>query len=107
MVAAPLATVEVAVDLPSSTASASTRLEPPIVLQLPLDGAVRVAGRPVPSGGLSAALLAESRGDHDARIHVQADRRVPYERLMATMDALQAAGYRRIALVGVEAGASR
>lgn len=107
MVAAPLATVDIAVDLPTSTASPLPRSAPPIVLQLPIDGGLRLAGRSVRPEELAAALAAASRGDREARIHVQADRRVPYERLMATMDALQAAGYRRIALVGVEAGASR
>ncbi|GAB3739522.1 TonB system transport protein ExbD [Silanimonas algicola] len=103
MVAAPLATVDVGVELPSSSATPTPRADRPVVLMLPIAGEMRLDGQTVETAALRNALVRATGGDRDARIHVQADRRVPYERLMATMDALHAAGYRRIALVGLEA----
>ncbi|MFN3965751.1 biopolymer transporter ExbD [Silanimonas lenta] len=107
MVAAPLSTVELDVDLPASRAAPAPRPEPVVVLTLPREGGWRLGGRALDDARLAAALREATGGDTGARIHLGADRTVPYERLMAAMDALREAGYTRVALVGLEAGKAR
>jgi biopolymer transport protein ExbD len=104
MVAAPLATVDVAVDLPSSSAQVQARPDKPIFLTIAADLALSLGDAPVPRDALAAALDAASNGDRSQRVYLRADQAVPYGALMATMDALRQAGYVKLALVGREAG---
>ena len=107
MVAAPLATVDVAVDLPVSTAEPQPREVKPIFLTLegrPLAGARRDA---VAEDGIGPALDAASGNDKDQRIFLRADKQVDYGALMELMNRLRAAGYLKVALVGLDASESR
>ncbi len=103
MVAAPLATVSVPVQLPASAASAPPAQTPPVTVSVQADLALRVGEQAVARDGLAAALQAATQGDVEQRIHLRADRRVAYGELMEILDALRAAGYLKVALVGVEA----
>ncbi|GIX38527.1 MAG: biopolymer transport protein ExbD [Silanimonas sp.] len=107
MVAAPLSTVELDVDLPASRAMPAPRSAPVVVLMLPREGGWRLGERLLGEAQLPAALREATGGDTEARIHLGADRTVPYERLMAAMDVLREAGYTRVALVALEAGKAR
>ena len=51
---------------------------------------------------LAGALAAATNGDHDTRIFLRADKVVSYGELMAVMDLLRAAGFLKVALVGLE-----
>ncbi|WP_353086750.1 TonB system transport protein ExbD [Stenotrophomonas sp.] len=102
MVAAPLATVDTPVDLPASTAKPQPRDAEPVFLSVQADLSLSINDVPVGPDGLNAALERLAAGDHEQRIYLRADQAVPYGELMQTMNALRAAGYRRIALVGVE-----
>ncbi len=102
MVAAPLATVDTPVDLPASTAQPQPRDSEPVFLSVQADLSLSINDVPVGPDGLNAALERLTAGDHEQRIYLRADQAVPYGELMQTMNALRAAGYRRIALVGVE-----
>ncbi len=102
MVAAPLATVDVAVDLPSSTAPEQKRPDKPIFLTLAADQTLSLGDDKVPPGTLKAALDAVSGGDHDQRVFLRADKAVSYGDLMKTMDTLRDAGYLKVALVAQE-----
>ncbi|MEN5266348.1 TonB system transport protein ExbD [Stenotrophomonas sp. TWI587] len=102
MVAAPLATVDTPVDLPASTAKPQPRDAEPVFLSVQADLSLSINDVPVGPDGLNAALERLTAGDHEQRIYLRADQAVPYGELMQTMNALRAAGYRRIALVGVE-----
>jgi biopolymer transport protein ExbD/biopolymer transport protein TolR len=102
MVAAPLATVDTPVDLPASTAQPQPRDAEPVFLSVQADLSLSVNDVPVGTDGLNAMLERLTAGDHEQRIYLRADQAVPYGELMQTMNALRAAGYRRIALVGVE-----
>ncbi|MEK0264985.1 TonB system transport protein ExbD [Stenotrophomonas rhizophila] len=102
MVAAPLATVDTPVDLPASTAQPQPRDGEPVFLSVQADLSLSINDVPVGSDGLKAALERLTAGDHEQRIYLRADQTVPYGELMQTMNALRAAGYHRIALVGVE-----
>ena|SRR6516162_8052757 len=103
MVGAPLATVDMAVDLPTSTAKPSTRPDNPVFLTLKADHALALGDRTLALKELPKALDAEFRGDRGQRVFLQADKTVNYGDLMAVMNVLRNAGYLKIALVGLEA----
>uniref|UniRef100_UPI0035C993A4 TonB system transport protein ExbD n=1 Tax=uncultured Sphingomonas sp. TaxID=158754 RepID=UPI0035C993A4 len=104
MVAAPLATVDVPLDLPVSSAKAETPPAEPIVLSIQADRSWSVGERRIDKSALGPAIDASAKGDHGARIFVRADKSVPYAALMQAMDALRARGYLKISLVGLETG---
>lgn len=102
MVAAPLATVDVAVDLPSSTAQPQKRPDKPVYLTLKADGSLSLGDNPIARDQLAAALNAATAGNKDERIFLRGDRAVPYGDVMGLMNDLRAAGYLKIALLGLE-----
>jgi biopolymer transport protein ExbD len=102
MVAAPLATVDVSVDLPSSTAQAQPRPDKPVFLTVKPDLSLSLGDDVIARDGLAAALDAATDGNHDERIFLRADKAVSYGDLMATMNALRSAGYLKVALVGMQ-----
>ncbi|MGE0746453.1 MAG: TonB system transport protein ExbD [Rhodospirillales bacterium] len=102
MVAAPLATVDVPVDLPASTARPQPRPDKPLFLTVKADLALAVGDNIVAREALAAAVNADTGGDKDRRIFMRADRSVAYGDLMEVMNLLRAAGYLKVALVGME-----
>ena len=105
MVAAPLATVDVPVDLPTATATAQPRPDKPIFLTVKADQGLALGDDTVDRAGLAAALDAASGGDRDKRVFVRADKGIVYETLMRVMNDLRAAGYLKVALVGLDGSA--
>lgn len=103
MVAAPLATVDVPVDLPSSTATQQPRPDKPIFLTLRADLSLALGETAVARDGLRAALDTASGNDRDQRVFLRADTTVPYGELTEAMNLLRAAGYLKLALVGLDA----
>jgi biopolymer transport protein ExbD len=104
MVAAPLSTVDVNVDLPASTANPAPRPDKPLFLTVKPDLTLALGESPIARGNLASALDAETQGDKDQRVFVRADRAVPYGEVMELMNLLRGAGYLKIGLVGMEAG---
>ncbi|MET2832355.1 TonB system transport protein ExbD [Mesorhizobium shangrilense] len=102
MVAAPLATVDINVDLPGSTATPAPRPETPLFLTLKDDLTLAVGNDTVPRAGLAAVLDGRTKGDKQTRIFLRADKAVAYGDLMEAMNLLRGAGYLKIALVGLE-----
>jgi len=102
MVAAPLATVDVMVELPASTAHPQPRPDKPIFLTVKADHALALGDATVTKEALAAALDALSGGDKSQRVFLRADKTVDYDTLMDAMNALRAAGYLKIALVGLD-----
>ena len=102
MIAAPLATVDVAVDLPGSTAEPAPRPADPIYLTVRRDLSLALGESPVGEAALGSALDALAGGDKATRVFLRADAAVPYGDLMQAMNLLRAAGYLKIALVGIE-----
>ena len=102
IVAAPLATVDVSVDLPASTALATTRPDKPLYLTLKDDLGLSLGDETIEKSALAAQLDAFTKGDKQARIFLRADKTVAYGDLMALMNELRSAGYLKIALVGIE-----
>lgn len=102
MVAAPLATVDVAVDLPSASAEPQPRPKDPIYLTLQSDLTLSLGDQPVVTDALSSALAQASGNDPKQRVYLRADRQVDYGELMDLMNRLRGLGYTQIALVGQE-----
>ncbi|HEX6957279.1 MAG TPA: TonB system transport protein ExbD [Ferrovibrio sp.] len=103
MVAAPLATVDVPVDLPAAAAKPQPRPDKPLYLSIKRDLSLALGDETVSREDLGAALDRVSGGDRQQRIFLRADRSIAYGDVMQTMNALRRAGYLKLALVGLEA----
>ena len=103
MIAAPLATVDISVNLPAANAERQQPPEKPIVLTLKSDLSVMLDNASINRGVLGSALDQATAGDKQQRVFLRADKTVPYGELMTLMNALRSAGYLHVALVGLEA----
>ncbi|MBX9591599.1 MAG: TonB system transport protein ExbD [Hyphomonadaceae bacterium] len=102
MVAAPLSTVDVAVDLPVSTAKPQPRPDKPLFLTIRADRTLALGNDTVAPGHLAGAIDAATNRDRQQRLFLRADKSVPYGELMRVMNMLRTAGYLKVALVGLE-----
>ncbi len=105
MVAAPLATVSVPLDLPVSSASAVPDQLPPVTLSLRSDLSLHLGDAPIARDQMLGRLDALVAGDRGRRIFLRADTSVRYGELMRVMDELRGAGYLKVALVTRDRGA--
>ena len=103
MIAAPLATVNISVNLPAANAEASPHPDKPLILTLKSDLSVMVDNDAVSRDALAAALDKATGGDKTQRVFLRADKAVPYGDLMTLMNELRSAGYLHVALVALEA----
>jgi biopolymer transport protein ExbD len=103
MIAAPLATVDISVDLPAANAERVPRPDKPLFLTLKSDSTVSLDNDPVNRAALASALDRATAGDKQQRVFLRADKAVPYGELMSLMNELRGAGYLHVALVGLEA----
>lgn len=106
MVAAPLATVDMPVNLPASSARAQPRPERPVFLTVRADLGLAIGDTLVARDGIGEALHRATENRPEETIFLRADRSVSYGDLMEVMNLLRRAGYLRIALVGLEAATS-
>ena len=102
MIAAPLATVDISVDLPASTAQAQPRPDRPLFLTVKSDLTLAVGDTPVARANLAPALDAATGGDRTQRVFLRADKAVSYGDLTQVMNLLRTAGYLKVALVALE-----
>jgi biopolymer transport protein ExbD len=102
MVAAPLSTVDVAVDLPISNARPQPRPDKPVFLTVKGDLSLALGNDGVPREALRAVLDQQTGSDREQRVFLRADGAVAYRDLMEVMNLLRNAGYLKIALVGIE-----
>ncbi|MBV9562290.1 MAG: TonB system transport protein ExbD [Bradyrhizobium sp.] len=102
MVAAPLATVDVPVNLPSASVEPAPRQDKPIFVTFKADHSLAVDDETVARDDLAAALDAATGADHTQRVLLRADQALPYGEVMALMNALRNAGYTKVALVALE-----
>lgn len=102
MVAAPLATVDLGVDLPASAVEPSPRPDRPVFVTVKPDLSVAVGEDVIARDTLTATLDSATRGKKDERIFLRADKVVSYGDLMEVMNLLRNAGYLKIALVGLD-----
>lgn len=102
MVTAPLTTVRVPVDLPSSTEKPAPRPDSPVFLTVKADHGLALGEDDIAPEVLRSSLEAATHGNRDERIFLRADRTIDYATLMGVMDKLRAAGYLKIALVTLQ-----
>lgn len=102
MVAAPLATVDINVDLPASTAKPAERPEEPLYLTVKEDLSLNIGNDAVQREQLAATLDRVTEGKKDTRVFLRADKAVGYGQFMEVMNLLRDSGYLKIALVGLE-----
>ena len=101
MVAAPLLTVGVPLDLPQTQAKSLEQDKEPLTVSVNTKGEVFLQNSEIKIDELVAKLQAitQARGGNDERIYVRGDRKVDYGTVMRVMGRLSAAGFRRVALV--------
>ena len=102
MVAAPLATVDLGVDLPASAVEPSPRPDQPVFVTVKPDLSVAVGEDVIAREALTTTLDAVTHGKKEERIFLRADKAVSYGDLMEVMNLLRNAGYLKIALVGLD-----
>lgn len=102
MVAAPLSTVSVPVELPTSSAQQQPRPDKPVYVSIKSDLSVTVGEDTLARADLGAALDGATKGNKEERIFLRADKGVPYGELMQVMNLLRGAGYLKVGLVGLE-----
>lgn len=105
MVAAPLSTVDVPVELPVAVAAPAPRPDEPVFVTLSEDLSVRVGDEVVALPQLLWKVELATKLKRDTRIYISADKSVPYGELMAVMNQLRRGAYVKVALVGLEEGA--
>ena len=103
MIAAPLATVDISVDLPTANAERAPRPDKPLFLTIKSDLSLTLDNNSLNRGTLAGALDRATAGDKQQRLFLRADKSVPYGELMTLMNELRSAGYLHVALVGLEA----
>ncbi|MFT8471289.1 TonB system transport protein ExbD [Acetobacter persici] len=102
MVTAPLTTVNVPVDLPSSSEKPTPRPDDPVFLTVKADHGLALGEDDISTDALPGALEAATKGNKDERIFLRADKTVDYGTLMGVMDKLRSAGYLKVALVNLQ-----
>lgn len=102
MVAAPLSTVDVPVELPVAVAKPQPRPEKPVYLTVKADLSIAIGEQPVMEADLVQALELATRIRRDTRIYVRADKSVPYGALMNVLNKLRLGGFLKVGLVGLE-----
>jgi biopolymer transport protein TolR len=99
MVAAPLLTVGVPIDLPQTQAKGIDQDREPLTVSVNDKGQVFLQNSEIKVEELVPKLQAIAKSGADERIYVRGDRKVDYGAVMRVMGRLSAAGYRRVALV--------
>jgi biopolymer transport protein TolR len=107
MVAAPLMTAGVPLNLPQTAATAvPTEPEEPLVISIPADGDVMLMDAPVAQDQIVTRLREILAGRESQRVFLRADGAIPYARVVQVMGALNAAGLSDIVLVTDTGGPS-
>ena len=102
MVAAPLSTVDLPIDLPTSTATPQKKPDKPTYVSIKPDLALAIGETAVKRVDLVRELDAQPDASHDKPIFLRADRSVPYGEMMGVLEILRAGGYTKIKLVALE-----
>jgi len=99
MVAAPLLTVGVPVDLPKTQAPTINEQKEPLVVSIKAEGQIYVQDTPIEADALLPKLQAITDNNQDAVIYVRGDRAINYGRVMEVMGLIASAGYSKVSLI--------
>src|SRR5437660_958373 len=103
MVAAPLSTVDLPIDLPTSSATPQKKPDKPTYVSIKPDLTLAIGENPVKRTELVSSLDGIADMSKDKYVFLRADKVVPYGELMGVMEILRAGGYSRVKLVALEA----
>jgi biopolymer transport protein TolR len=99
MVAAPLLTVGVPVDLPKTAAATINDQDEPLVISIDKEGKLFLQDTEVPLESLVPRLNAITNNKPDTRVYVRGDRAIDYGRIMEVMGTVSSAGFTKVALI--------
>jgi len=102
MVAAPLMTAGVPIDLPQASVQPLAVDKEPIMVTVDTDGKIFIGEDEVASEQLVERIGAIATNGLDERIYVRGDRTASYGAIMTVMGTINAAGYKRIGLVALQ-----
>jgi biopolymer transport protein ExbD len=106
MIAAPISTVDIPVDLPASTATPQPHPDKPVYVTIKADLTLAVGEDAFDWPDLASGLDMATRVKRDTRLFIRADKTVPYGEIMRLFNALRAIGYLKVAMVALEQGGS-
>ena len=98
MVAAPLASVNVKVELPTSQANPA-KVKDPVYVSLQANGKIYIGDIQFTYADFPKALIAAASNNYNRRIFIRADKTVQYKEVMRVMNVIQDTGFYQIALV--------
>jgi biopolymer transport protein TolR len=99
MVAAPLLTVGVPVDLPQTQAPPITEPKEPLVISINSEGRIFIQDTDVPPESLVPRLGAITGNNPDALLYVRGDKAINYGRVLEVMSLVSSAGFRKVSLI--------
>jgi len=99
MVAAPLLTVGVPVDLPQTQAPPITEPKEPLVITINAEGHIYIQDTDIPSESLIPRLTAITGSNPDALLSVRGDKAINYGRVLEVMSLVSSAGFRKVSLI--------
>jgi biopolymer transport protein TolR len=99
MVAAPLLTVGVPVDLPKTAAATINDQDEPLVISIDKEGKLFLQDTEIPLESLVPRLNAITNNKPDTRVYVRGDRAIDYGRIMEVMGTVSSAGFTKVALI--------
>jgi biopolymer transport protein ExbD len=105
MVAAPLSTVDIPVELPVAVAGAPERQADPVFITIKEDLSISVGETSVALDNLHIQVGIITHVNREERLYLRADRSVPYGEVIRVMNALKRDGYYKIGLVGLDEAA--
>lgn len=101
MIAAPLSTVNLPIELPSSSAQVAPPPHKPVTISVQHDLTLYVGDAPVQEQDLAAALAAQG-ATATTTVFLNVDKRVNYGDMIGLLDTLRKANYTQVSLVGLE-----
>jgi biopolymer transport protein TolR len=102
MVTAPLLTVGVQIDLPKTKATVISGKDEPLVISVDAGGNIFIQNTEVKMETLVPRLIQITKNNSEARIFVKGDKAVNYGRVMTVMGRINAAGFRKVALITIQ-----
>ena len=102
MIAAPLSTVDIPVELPVAVADAPVRSADPVFITITEDLALSVGETSTTHDRLFIDVGIATLQKRDTRIYIRADKSVPYGEFIRVMNVLRADGFLKVGLVGLD-----
>lgn len=99
MVAAPMLTVGVPIEMPQTSANPLNEEKEPLTITVNQTGQVFLQETPIDVTELAPRLIAITNSGYEERIYVRGDKNVNFGQVAKVMGALSGAGFKRVALV--------